>query len=144
MIPLVFVVVGGISAAAGGGAEDDGSSVASGAQTAQEAPAGDSQPDTFSGNSDSPPQNDVAIESCGTSDFGSVEAKLKVTNNSSKRSSYFIDVSFEGADGSQLDTGMALVNNLEPGQSTVTEATAFTEADTEFTCRVVEVNRMAS
>lgn len=42
-----------------------------------------------------------------------------VTNNSSKRSNYFIEVSIESADGkTQIDTATLVVSNLEPGQAT--------------------------
>lgn len=43
---------------------------------------------------------------------------VTVTNHSSKRSDYFIDVSLESADGkTQYDTGSAFARRVEPGQS---------------------------
>ena len=46
------------------------------------------------------------------------EVSVTVTNHSSKRSNYIIEVSLESADGkAQLDTTAATVENLEPGQS---------------------------
>jgi hypothetical protein len=72
-------------------------------------------------------------------------ATMDVTNQSSERSNYFIEVSFEAPDGSQLATGNAVVNALEPDQSTTTEALSATEGPTggEFTCRVTDVERIS-
>lgn len=48
------------------------------------------------------------------------EVSLRITNNSEKRSDYFIDVAVESADGSErIDEASIYVENLEPGQSTV-------------------------
>jgi ABC-type Na+ efflux pump permease subunit len=53
---------------------------------------------------------------------------MNVTNNSSKRSNYLIDLSIESADGTtQYDTTVALVNNLEPGQTTSADALSTTK-----------------
>jgi len=88
--------------------------------------------------------DDVRMAECAADTVGMV-ARLDVINDSSKRSSYSIDVVFEGADGAQLATGFSFVNNLEPGQTTQTEAHSLTSADgREFTCRLVSVDRMAA
>jgi len=56
--------------------------------------------------------------------------KVTVTNHSSKRSNYIIELSLETADGTrQIDTATVAVNNLEPGQSTV-QTGQFTTAET--------------
>lgn len=139
-----FILGGGlallvlIAALGSGSASDDD----------EAAPSSESdRPETVSGNSENPPPDDVELESCGTSSFGSMEANLVVTNNSSGRSSYFINVSFESEDGStQFDTGFAAVDNLEPGQSTTVEATSLSidDAPAAFTCRITEVDRFSS
>lgn len=55
--------------------------------------------------------------------------KVTVTNHSSKRSNYIIELSLESADGkTQLDTAPIAVNNLEAGQSTV-QTGQFTTTD---------------
>lgn len=89
---------------------------------------------------------DVSISSCGTDSLGQLEAVLSVTNNSSKSSDYMIEVVFESADGStQLDSSIAFVSNLAPGQKASTEAISFTDAPAgDFKCRVTDVTRTAS
>ena len=55
--------------------------------------------------------------------------KIPVTNNSSGRSDYWIELVIESADGAtQLDTASAFVEDLEAGQSTTAEAMV-TDAD---------------
>lgn len=86
---------------------------------------------------------DVSEPTCQTDEIGFMEAELTVTNQSSERSNYIIEVTFEAPDGSQLDTGTLLINSLEPGQSRTDTAGALSEPDGEFTCRVVEVSRFS-
>lgn len=87
---------------------------------------------------------DVGDPECRVDDLGFMEAELTVTNNSSERSSYFIDVTFEAPDGSQIETGAMVVNDLEPNQSKTDVAATFTEPGGEFTCRVVDVERISA
>jgi hypothetical protein len=84
--------------------------------------------------------DDATITECVTDAAGMV-ARITVTNDSSKRSTYFIDATFESPTGDQLATGTAIVDNLEPGQSTTTEAHSFTSAPAAFECRLVSVDR---
>jgi|GEM_PF-5433888 len=89
--------------------------------------------------------DDVTITSCGADELGQMEAVLRITNNSSKPSNYMINVAFESPGGSeQLDTGFAIVDTLQPGQSTNETAMTFTDAPANFTCRVISVDRYAS
>lgn len=89
--------------------------------------------------------DDVTITSCGADDLGQLEAVLRITNNSSKPSNYMINVAFESPDGSeQLDTGFAIVDTLQPGQSTNENAITFTTAPADFKCRITSVDRYAS
>jgi hypothetical protein len=73
--------------------------------------------------------------------------QIPVTNNSSGRSNYFIDLTIESADGAtQLDTSVAVVNDLEAGQSTTAKAMV-TNADAlpaDAVIRVTTVQRTAS
>jgi hypothetical protein len=87
--------------------------------------------------------DDVSIAEC-TTDAAGMVARLAVLNDSSKRSTYTVDVTFEDAAGSQLATGFVFVNNLEPGQATQSDAHSLTEAPGPFTCRLVSVDRSAS
>jgi hypothetical protein len=59
---------------------------------------------------------DVSEPDCRTDDVGFMEAEVTVTNNSSERSNYNIEVTFEGDDGAQLETGFLFVSALEPGR----------------------------
>ena len=89
--------------------------------------------------------DDVTITSCGADELGQLEAVLRITNNSSKPSNYMINVAFESPDGSeQLDTGFAVVDTLQPGQSTNENAITFTTAPADFKCRITSVDRYAS
>lgn len=93
--------------------------------------------------------NDVVVSACGVADnqFEGAEATLTVTNSSSTSSSYIITVAFDSLDGTQqLDTGNATVETLGPNQSATTKAVSFKSEirDQQFTCKVAEVNRLAS
>jgi len=117
-----------------GSGEDSGSSSTADSSSSSEADSGESSE-----------VDDVTISSCGADDLGQLEAILRITNNSSKPSNYLIDVAFESPDGSeQFDVGMAIVNTLQPGQSTTETAFSFTDAPADFTCRVTSVERFAS
>jgi len=90
---------------------------------------------------------DVEITDCGTGDFRTLEATVRVTNNSSERSNYLVDVAFNNdANGNQIDSGFATVNGLRPGQSTDVEAIAVDDAPrgVEFSCEVISVERYAT
>jgi len=87
---------------------------------------------------------DIGELDCRTNDTtGFMEAEVPVTNHSSERSNYFIEIVFEAPDGSQIDTALATVSNLEPGQSTTDIAGTAIEAPGDFTCRVVGVERLS-
>ena len=87
---------------------------------------------------------DVGEPDCRVGESGFMEAELTVTNNSSERSNYIIDVTFESPDGTQLETAVLFVNDLEPDQSTTDTASSLTEASGEFTCRVVDLERFSA
>ena len=70
-----------------------------------------------------------------------------MTNNSSGRSDYLIDLVIESADGAtQLDTTTAFVQGLEPGQSATAEAmvTDVESLPADAVIRVTSVQRTAS
>ncbi|MFP5578483.1 MAG: hypothetical protein ACLGIZ_09635 [Acidimicrobiia bacterium] len=147
ILPLILIAVIGLISVASGGGSDDTTDVASNAtdqpETGDTEPAaeGESAPDVDAEGTEA---DDVKVESCAIGEFGTIDMKLAVTNNSSKRSSYFIDVSIDGADGSQIESGLAVVDNLDPGQSTVTDAAIMAEdPGQEFECKIVEVDRMS-
>ncbi len=85
---------------------------------------------------------DVSEPRCGTDGAGFLRAEVDVTNSSSERSNYTIELAFESADGDQIDTGVAFVSALQPGQSTVVDVQSLTEtAGPGVTCRVSDVER---
>jgi hypothetical protein len=86
--------------------------------------------------------SDVKLVKAHTGQFGSLSATVKVTNSTDKQQDYVITVSFEAPDKSQIDTGIASVSALQPGQSTTTEAESGSDAPkTKWTARVAEVTR---
>lgn len=90
---------------------------------------------------------DVELTGCSVGDFQALEATVRVTNNSSERSNYLVDVAFNNdANGNQIDTGFATVNGLRPGQATEVEALAVENAPrgVEFSCEIVSVERYAT
>lgn len=140
ILPIILFVLVVAIVASSGGSDDSTTDVASdaGSQAAEDTGSQSQAVDAEGSEAD-----DVAVESCDVGEFNYIEMKLKVTNNSSKRSTYFIDTVVEGPDGSQIDSGFASVDNLEPGQSTITDVALITEAPGEFSCRIVEVDRMS-
>jgi hypothetical protein len=101
-----------VSSTAGGGATSGGSNnVSSGLGTA------DASADV----------TDVSVGA--TNLIGDTPVQVTVVNNSSGRSNYVIDLAAESADGgTQYDTTTAIVDNLDPGQTTTVDAIPFTTA----------------
>jgi len=89
---------------------------------------------------------DVKITSCGVDDAGFADAKLTITNTSSKASDYVVTVAFESPDGSkQVGTGTALVNSLQPGQSSDQDANSLSSAAAgSFVCKISSAQRNAA
>lgn len=71
---------------------------------------------------------------------------LTVTNNSSERSNYLIDLSIESPDGlTQYDTSFASVNNLEPGQTTTIESLPITkDVPVDAIVKIKTISRLAA
>ena len=87
---------------------------------------------------------DVELTDCLPTDAGLMASTVRVTNHSSKRSNYVIDIVFESADGSrQLAARSIFVNDLEPGQATQQEAGTLTPSPPRFDCRVSQVQRFS-
>ena len=97
----------------------------------------DNQPDEF---------DDVEIIDCRRGLDGRGVAELEITNDSSKRSSYFITVEFRAA-GSDDDLGYDLSpeTGVEPGESRRITATSTDRIEAErLECRVAIVERVAT
>jgi hypothetical protein len=89
---------------------------------------------------------DAKIVTCAKDAAGFASAKVQVTNNSSKPSNYVITVAFESKDGAtQIGTGLASVNSLQPKQKAVEDANSLKEAPAAgFTCKISDVTRLAA
>lgn len=137
IVALLIVVV----VASGGGDEETG-----GNSTDNEGEAAkDDGISQGAGSQDA--SSDVADLALGPEDsLGFRSVTLTVTNNSSKRSNYLIDVSIESPDGStQYDTTIVFVNNLEPGQTTDSDAFPVTKEVPEDAVAVIKkVSRTAA
>jgi hypothetical protein len=78
--------------------------------------------------------------------LGWVSVPVTITNHSSKRSDYFVDLAIESADGStQYDTTTVFAQAVEPGQK-ATEKGQFTKDGIPVTAKIVikSVQRTAS
>jgi hypothetical protein len=89
---------------------------------------------------------DAKIVACAKDPSGFASAKVQVINNSSKPSNYIITVAFESKDGStQIGTGLASINSLQPKQKAVEEANSLKEAPAAgYTCKISDVTRLAA
>jgi len=90
---------------------------------------------------------DVTIGALDTSNQFAASVPVTITNHSSKRSSYFIELALESADGkTQLDTTPIIVNDLNPGQTSPQTGTFFATANPPAGAKVVlkSVQRLAT
>ena len=99
------------------------------------------------------PLSDVSITSCAMSSDQSVGpvAKLKITNSSSERSNYKVQIAFlPKGGGTQFDTAYVSVGGVAPGQmgeeaeATSLKPEAKEQAKAGMTCKVLDVTRYAS
>ncbi len=88
---------------------------------------------------------DVTVVKLGDTDaLGFKKAELKITNNSSKRSNYLIELSLESADGkTQYDTAAVTASNVEPGQTTGGNVLPFTKSKSAPADAVVKVKTVS-
>ena len=88
---------------------------------------------------------DVVSVKCTPSEYGMTDVVVRLTNNSSKPSDYFVTVVAESADGAeQFDDTMVSAMGLKPGQSTNAESGFLKEIPAGAVCKVTEVQRTAS
>lgn len=88
---------------------------------------------------------DVKIEKCAVSSSTSwPQADLRITNNSSKTSDYWIDIEFLDEKGERIAEGTAAARKLASGQVAKETVTGFTEASGKVVCRITDVTRFAS
>lgn len=133
---IALIVV--ISVATSGGGDDD-SDVASSGSTA------DNGVDSVQASGANKAENDVAIDTCAADDFGLVTADVTITNKSSKRSNYLIEMTIVDAGGTKIGDLIASSNNVDPGQVAKEQAVGSgPEDEAGFTCKLVSVTRYAS
>lgn len=125
---LIIVIIIAVAASSGGGS--NGNSANNGGET---------------GGKVLQHSEDVKITKCGKDSLGDLDAKVAVTNHSSKASDYLITVAFESKDGSrQITTGNAIVDSLQPGQTTVQDAGGLTAYSRPFKCVISDAQRTES
>lgn len=83
--------------------------------------------------------NDVGP--CAVIDDNTIE--LDITNNSSKQSSYVVDVNFLDAGGQRVADEPFFVNYIRPGERAVEQSYAFS-LEGAVACEIAEVERFAS
>jgi hypothetical protein len=87
---------------------------------------------------------DVAPPTCQSDVSNHVEAVMTVTNPTSKRSNYVIDVVFIDPQGDAIDSETVTVRAVDPGATTTARAVTDTDVpDGGFTCRVTDVDRFS-
>jgi hypothetical protein len=88
---------------------------------------------------------DVGTPAVDPPEFGLSHVRIPVTNNSSKRSDYWIEMSVTSADGAtQYDTTIATLSNVEPGQSATAETVITKDFPADALVKITEVQRTAS
>jgi hypothetical protein len=129
-----LVLAGIISAAAGGSSKGSTSTKANGGVS------------TLSNNDDHPPQADAELTGCAPAQFLNYpQATVKVTNHSTKRSDYMVEVKFIDPSNTVVGTGAAIMSNVDPGQSALDTAGAVNVNNAaHFTCQISSVERFAS
>ena len=138
LVALIVVV----ALASGGGGEGNDSQPVAADDTSTTAADG---PNTASSNTEFPPADDVAITECTTQEaLGWPVAKLTITNNSPKSSTYMVSVNFVNTAGQKIGEGMISSSNVAPGQQALVEASGTGEPEPGFTCEIAQVERFAA
>lgn len=91
---------------------------------------------------------DVKVTACAADPTtGWADAKVVVTNHSSKSSNYVITIAFESKDGkTQIGTGAVIVQNLLPGQSSSPQDANSLQAAPAggYVCKISDAQRNAA
>jgi hypothetical protein len=137
---LLALIILGIGAAASGGSKSKSSNTSNNASAATKAPAGVKSVDT---NASHPAAGDVEVTKCAEGQFGLAEVAVTITNHTSKRSNYSVQMNLTDAAGNKVGEGIAASNNVEAGQSALEKVAATNSAP--FTkCEIKEVSRFAA
>lgn len=140
VIVLIVVVVVAVFAAAGGDDEPDRTPTSSATQPTAGEMTASPQPQGESG-----PRGDVKITACEVDPVTKwADAKLLITNRSSKAGNYIVQVEFVDASGRRLSEATAVTSNVAPGQQSEVTAQGLEQITTKVTCRITDVARFAS
>jgi hypothetical protein len=139
-VVLVLLVAGAVIVAIVVDTDDSATSVGSGQSVESE--AGSEQSDGDS-NSDVSGAADEVDDVAPCQWVDSETIVLDITNNSSKQSSYVIDVNFLDADGRRVGDEPFFVNFLRPGERAVESSFVF-DSSGGVSCEIAEVERFAS
>lgn len=97
---------------------------------------------TDSNNSEHKPQADVAVTTCSNGEY-LPKVVVTITNNTSKRSNYTVNVNLTTAGGTKVGDGIVYATNIEPGQTSIEDVLATSNGHFDH-CQVVEVQRYAA
>ncbi|MFF5933323.1 FxLYD domain-containing protein [Streptomyces sp. NPDC012508] len=140
MIVLIVVVVVAVFAVAGEDDEPDRTPTSPTAQPTAGERTASRQPEGESG-----PRGDVKITACEVDPVTKwADAKLLITNRSSKASNYIVQVEFVDASGRRLSEATAVTSNVAPGQQSEATAQGVEQITAKVTCRITDVTRFAS
>ncbi|MGW2347228.1 FxLYD domain-containing protein [Streptomyces sp. NPDC001661] len=88
---------------------------------------------------------DVEITNCTVNATTSwPEAKIRITNHSSKTSDYTVNVEFIDSSGERIDEGLAGTTHLAPKQVAKETASGLTDTSGPIKCWITDVDRWAS
>lgn len=73
----------------------------------------------------------IKATECKRGDYGQVDVKVKVTNNTKQKRTYFFDIAVEDTDGNTVGTGLGSISNVKPGK-TGTAAVYASMTDEEY------------
>jgi hypothetical protein len=77
---------------------------------------------------------DLEVESCETGEFDLTEATGVITNTSTVRQGFEVEVRFTDADNTLVEESVTFVDAIDPGQSARWTVTAFEEASGQVRC----------
>lgn len=86
--------------------------------------------------------NDAVISTC-TNGVYSPEVKATITNHTSKRSNYVLEVTLLDSSGNKVGDGFAASNNVEAGQTAYVTVAA-TSTGAFSSCNIASVSRYAA
>ena len=89
--------------------------------------------------------DDARVVSCEVDSITWAKSRIRVTNNSSKASDYYLTVHMTAPNGDLWDTAYATIDGLAPGQTTTESAQSLKpDAPTGLACSIVDVLRTRS